>query len=240
MAACLAQLAGRKGRVLALEKQAKLVERARANISASIPELCNTVDVRVCNVMAGEGQQSLCVGWANSSRQSTDGHSHARQIDFQMADVLPPAYQPTSAACHLNLHCSAAAMQDFCCPHVLHCQNLLFELQLVYHVKLLPHVLLYTSTARLTHCFAFVQPLPLLPDPPELQGTSCFDAIHVGASLTEVPRSFVQLLRPGGRLVLPLGAMHGAAAQVMLITQYPIPGVPDDKQPKDHVTRQEP
>jgi protein-L-isoaspartate O-methyltransferase len=51
-------------------------------------------------------------------------------------------------------------------------------------------------------------------DPPELQGTNCFDAIHVGASLTEVPRAFVQLLRPGGRLVLPLGAMHGAAPQV--------------------------
>jgi protein-L-isoaspartate O-methyltransferase len=71
MAACLAQLAGPQGRVLALEKQAKLVERARASISASIPELCNTVDVRVCNVMAGERQQSLCVlGYADSSRQS--------------------------------------------------------------------------------------------------------------------------------------------------------------------------
>jgi len=54
----------------------------------------------------------------------------------------------------------------------------------------------------------------LLADSPVLQGNGRFDAIHVGASLQEVPRAFVQLLRPGGRLVLPLGAMHGAAAQV--------------------------
>jgi protein-L-isoaspartate O-methyltransferase len=47
-----------------------------------------------------------------------------------------------------------------------------------------------------------------------MQAAGSFDAIHVGASLPEVPRQFVQLLRPGGRLVLPLGAMHGAAAQV--------------------------
>jgi protein-L-isoaspartate O-methyltransferase len=51
-------------------------------------------------------------------------------------------------------------------------------------------------------------------DPHELQSAGSFDAIHVGASLPQVPGQFVQLLRPGGRLVLPLGAMHGAAAQV--------------------------
>lgn len=53
MAACLAQLAGPAGRVLALDKQAKLVERAQASIKESIPQLCSNVEVRVCNVMAG-------------------------------------------------------------------------------------------------------------------------------------------------------------------------------------------
>lgn len=53
MAACLAQLAGPQGQVLALEKQQKLVQRAQASIKASLPALCATVDVRVCNVMAG-------------------------------------------------------------------------------------------------------------------------------------------------------------------------------------------
>lgn len=62
MAACLAHLAGAQGRVLALEKQAKLVERARASIQASIPQLSSTVDVQVCNVMAGG--QHLHVVWA--------------------------------------------------------------------------------------------------------------------------------------------------------------------------------
>jgi hypothetical protein len=53
MAACLAHLTGAQGRVLALEKQTKLAERARASIQASIPQLSSTVDVQVCNVMAG-------------------------------------------------------------------------------------------------------------------------------------------------------------------------------------------
>jgi hypothetical protein len=66
----------------------------------------------------------------------------------------------------------------------------------------------FTDTTNLS-CY-----LSSAADPPELQETNCFDAIHVGASLTELPRNFVQLLRPGGRLVAPLGAMHGAAPQV--------------------------
>lgn len=53
MAACLAQLAGPQGQVLALEKQPKLAERTRAAIQASLPTLHSTVDVRVSNVMAG-------------------------------------------------------------------------------------------------------------------------------------------------------------------------------------------
>jgi protein-L-isoaspartate O-methyltransferase len=53
MAACLAQLAGPQGQVLALEKQPKLAERARAAIQASLPTLHSTVNVRVSNVMAG-------------------------------------------------------------------------------------------------------------------------------------------------------------------------------------------
>lgn len=53
MTACLAQLTGPTGHVLALEKQPKLVERARASIKASLPDVCADVDVQVCNVMAG-------------------------------------------------------------------------------------------------------------------------------------------------------------------------------------------
>lgn len=62
MAACLAQLAGPAGRVLALEKQAKLVERAQASIKESIPQLCSNVDVQVCNVMAGMEWQAVAHG----------------------------------------------------------------------------------------------------------------------------------------------------------------------------------
>jgi hypothetical protein len=51
-------------------------------------------------------------------------------------------------------------------------------------------------------------------DPPELRGACRFHAIHLGASVEQVPQQFIDLLRPGGRLVLPLGAMHGSAAQV--------------------------
>ena len=50
--------------------------------------------------------------------------------------------------------------------------------------------------------------------PPELQGSELFHAIHLGASVEAVPAQFVRLLKPGGRLVAPLGAMHGAAPQV--------------------------
>lgn len=53
MAACLAHLAGSQGQVLALEKQPKLVERAQASITASIPDLASVVQVQVCNVMTG-------------------------------------------------------------------------------------------------------------------------------------------------------------------------------------------
>jgi protein-L-isoaspartate O-methyltransferase len=53
MTACLAQLAGPTGHVLALEKQPKLVQRSQASIKASLPDVCAAVDVRVCNVMAG-------------------------------------------------------------------------------------------------------------------------------------------------------------------------------------------
>lgn len=54
MAACLSQLVRPSGSVLALEKQPKLVERARHSILASLtPDLSSIVDVRVCNVMAG-------------------------------------------------------------------------------------------------------------------------------------------------------------------------------------------
>ena len=69
MAACLAQLAGPQGRVLALEKQQKLVQRAQASIKASIPALCGAVDVRVCNVMAG-------VLWKLGARWESRGCMH--------------------------------------------------------------------------------------------------------------------------------------------------------------------
>lgn len=189
MAACLAHLVGAQGRVLALEKQAKLVERARASIQASVPQLSSTVDVQVCNVMAGG--RHLPVVWA----------------------VLVGAWLCLVASANeerLNGLVAALCwlLWFLCCTRVC-----------------CPDSLLQANAQLLPACVCCVLPVPHTQscctccchgntDPPELQGTNCFDAIHIGASLTEVPRALVQLLRPGGRMVLPLGAMHGAAPQV--------------------------
>jgi protein-L-isoaspartate O-methyltransferase len=136
MAACLAQLAGPSGSVLALEKQPKLVQRALASIRAARDAgTTAAVDVRVCNGMAGEGQG-------------------LRVCDCQVG-ADGPTRLPAAAPCCLT-------------P----------------------------------------------PDPPELSGGRLFDAIHVGGSLPAVPAAFVRLLKPGGRLVLPLGGMQGSAPQV--------------------------
>eukprot|EP00878_Enallax_costatus_P023543 GHUV01025043.1.p1 GENE.GHUV01025043.1~~GHUV01025043.1.p1 ORF type:complete len:283 (+),score=47.65 GHUV01025043.1:239-1087(+) len=107
VAACLAHLAAPGGVVMCLEKQAKLVERAKHSIEQSCKELVDAgaFDIRVCNAMA---------------------------------------------------------------------------------------------------------------DPPELQGSELFHAIHLGASVEAVPAQFVKLLQPDGRLVAPLGAMHGAAPQILV------------------------
>lgn len=193
MAACLAHLAGAQGRVLALEKQAKLVERARASIQASIPQLSSTVDVHVCNVMAGG--RYLFLVWA----------------------VLVGVWLCLVASACLNRLDGLVGLLHFvgCCDCLLH-----MRMSPRQPAASKPHSCCLHGSAAC--CLSLTHTRPCCTcccyndnaDPSELQGTNCFDAIHVGASLTEVPRAFVQLLRPGGRLVLPLGAMHGAAPQV--------------------------
>jgi protein-L-isoaspartate O-methyltransferase len=64
MAACLAVLAGPGGAVLAIEKHAKLVERARTSIATSNPDLLGPLGRLTlvhCNALAGGwvGDQEL-------------------------------------------------------------------------------------------------------------------------------------------------------------------------------------
>lgn len=43
-----------------------------------------------------------------------------------------------------------------------------------------------------------------------------FDAIHVGAAAESVPPSLLALLRPGGRMIIPVGPEHGAQQVVQI------------------------
>jgi hypothetical protein len=67
----------------------------------------------------------------------------------------------------------------------------------------------------LCHCRCWtLLPLPTLstlppthPDDVEqqLEGWAPFDAIHVGAAAAQLPPALVALLKPGGRMIIPVG-----------------------------------